>query len=140
MKINLEAIAAIESNGDPKAFNEKTGSVGKFQIRQICLDDYNAIQGMNLTMEDMKNPFKSERVASWYLTERLPKLLEHYGVPVTTLTVCLAYNWGPSNVSKWYKAADKQELQRLSNVPRESVNYYRKYCTFIKQPGTFNER
>ena len=134
MKINLDAIAQIESSGNPDAENKVSGARGKFQITAVCLDDYNQFHGVKVTGEDLWNPKINERVANWYLHVRLPQILEAMDVPVTTFTICAAYNWGPGNLARWYKAANREELKQMRGVPRETVNYYRIYCQLIMQP------
>lgn len=133
MNIDLEVIAQIESSNNPAAFNEKSGARGLCQITPICLKDYNEAHPKlpPLILQDLFSRAVSLEIAGWYLDKRIPGLLGFLGVPATTMTILFSYNWGPGHVSAWYKTADNQELKTLTRVPRETVNYYKKYCQIV---------
>jgi len=123
--INMQAIKAIESNGNPYAFNLRTKCYGLYQISEICLKDYNQIHRTDYAPQDLFNPFINETVASWYFKE-VNRMLNFYEIPVSITTVIASYNWGIGNVVKWYKnGASFKEL------PQETQEYIKKYQKII---------
>lgn len=124
MKINLEAIIKIESSGDPKAFNKKSGARGLCQITPICLEEWNARQGHRGRFEekDLFNASINKMVANWYLNERIPAMLIHYALPVSLDFILGAYNFGIGNMKKIWNGEIKW--------PEETKNYIRKYRDF----------
>jgi soluble lytic murein transglycosylase-like protein len=97
LDINMKAIEWIESRGNPKAYNKKSGAIGLYQIKKICLDDYNQLHQVKYKREDLYNPLINKKIAKWYLYERIPQLLRYYNCPVTLESVILSYRWGTKN-------------------------------------------
>ena len=62
----LEAVIAVESAGNPLAYNEKEGATGIVQIRQIRLDDYNQLSSNSYKLEEMFDSTKSVTVFMFY--------------------------------------------------------------------------
>jgi hypothetical protein len=62
----LNAVAMVETKGNNLAYNELENAVGKLQIRQVRLDEYNRLTGNNFTLKDMFNPVNSERVFLYF--------------------------------------------------------------------------
>jgi len=62
----LNAVAMVETKGNNLAYNEFEDAVGKLQIRQIRLDEYNRLTGSNFTLKDMFNPVNSEQVFLYF--------------------------------------------------------------------------
>lgn len=51
---------------DTTAINHTEQAYGYFQVRQIRLDDYNAENGTDYTLEDMLDYYKAEKVFMYY--------------------------------------------------------------------------
>lgn len=62
----MNAIATVETMGNNLAFNELENAVGKLQIRQVRLDEYNRRTGSRLRLTDMFDPANSERVFLYF--------------------------------------------------------------------------
>jgi len=114
--MNLERIKQIESSGDPKAFNAKSGCRGLYQVSEICLKDYNLHHDTRYGIEDLFDPQINETIARHYLISELPRLLTAWGVPPVEPLILVAYNYGPLNCKKWFET-----------LPVETQNYLRKY-------------
>lgn len=121
-EIDLQAIASIESGGNPQAVNVRTQCYGLHQISGVCLREYNAAHGTSWTISDMLDGAKNTAVANWYFEERIPAMLKAYKIPCTTLHRIAAYNWGIGHVKKWHR--DGAEFNAL---PKETQRYYKKY-------------
>ena len=125
--INLEIIKKIESDGDPRAYNTRSQASGLYQITPIVLRDFKefvpflnwkpaAMQKLTtLTVDDLFDPNINKLIAEWYLTIRIPQMLEHYKKPVTNRNILISYNAGIA-----YVVNDKP-------LPLETVNYLKKY-------------
>lgn len=96
IKIDMHKIMMIESSGNPLAHNKRDDSRGLYQITPACLADFNAWHKKKYSMDDMWDPVINREVAEWYLTQRIPAMLEHYEKPVTVESVIFAYNAGIS--------------------------------------------
>jgi len=109
-EVNMDKIAQIESSGNPLAYNKGSGAKGLYQITEICLEDYFIFNPccINLFNED-----DNLHVADWYMNERIPQLLKHYGYDDTVRNRLIAYNCGITCVGK--------------KLPNETVNYISKY-------------
>lgn len=120
-KINLEAIARIESSGNAKAFNWKTKATGLFQITPICLKDWNACHpaGPVYKESDLWDAKVNREIADWYLHERIPQMLRFYGIPQNTENVLIAFNWGIGNL--------KEHRESARPLPQETANYLTRY-------------
>ncbi|MGE5279272.1 MAG: transglycosylase SLT domain-containing protein [Deltaproteobacteria bacterium] len=119
--IDLNAIEAIESGGDPNAVNVATGCYGICQISQICLQDYNQFHGTRYAVKDLFRPEINERIARWYF-QRIEQMLIHSRIPVTLTTVIASYNWGIGNVAEWARQG-----MRFEDLPAETRRYIGKY-------------
>lgn len=123
MKINLSAIVKIESDGNPKAFNKKSGARGLCQITEVCLAEWNRNNPRDRhSIGDLFNPSINQKIASWYLSKRIPEMLVAYGFEVTIENVLTAYNWGIGNLVKLQAPGN-----RFKPVPVETENYITKY-------------
>ena len=121
--INLDWISEIESSGNPNAVNKKSGATGQFQI-QAALPDWNQLhKNQQYTKKDLFNPEINKSIANWYFHERIPQMLNAYGVPITKNTVLASYNWGARYVRDWHRNT-KQDMGML---PKETADYIRKY-------------
>jgi len=50
----MNALAHVESGQEDEAFNEKEGAYGRFQMRQLALDDANEFAKTDYSLEEMK--------------------------------------------------------------------------------------
>lgn len=72
LSLALQILVAMESGGNPKAFNAKEQAVGILQIRPVMVKDVNRIAApLEFSHSDAWDPGKSVRMATLYL--------EHYG-------------------------------------------------------------
>jgi soluble lytic murein transglycosylase-like protein len=116
VEINLDAIAMIESSGNPRAWNKKDDSRGLYQITPICLKEFNNFHPtVEYSMDDLWDRTTSKEIASWYLNRRIPQMIKYYGKPVTIENILIAYNAGIS-----YVAYDKP-------IPEITRRYLEKY-------------
>ena len=91
----LDAIAAVETNSNDAAVNEREDAHGRYQIRAAYLADANRILGSSYTLADMHDQAKAERVVMAYL--------RHYGTErgVTSLyDLARIHNGGPKGAEK----------------------------------------
>ena len=112
--IDMEAIKQIESGGNPRAENKKSGALGLYQITAICLQEFNQRNGTRYTRQDLFNPVINEAIAKWYLFNRIPQMLKHFNCEVNDRNIITAYNAGISFVLK-------------GKMPQETVHYWEKY-------------
>ena len=114
--ISLDIIKTIESGGNPLAYNRGSGARGLYQITDICRREYNNFhKGEEISQEELFIPEVNERIAKWYIRDRIPQMLRHYGREVSLENVLISYNAGIAYV------VEEREL------PRETVNYIEKY-------------
>jgi hypothetical protein len=72
LSLALQLLIAVESNGNPRAFNAKEQAIGILQIRPIMVEDVNRILGeKKYEHSDAWEPKASVEMATIYL--------EHYG-------------------------------------------------------------
>lgn len=91
----LDAIAAVETNGNDAAINFAEDAHGRYQIRAGYLADANRFLGSSYTLADMHDQAKAERVVMAYL--------RHYGTErgVTSLyDLARIHNGGPKGAEK----------------------------------------
>ena len=117
--INLQAIARIESGGNPLAVS-KAGAIGLYQLMPCVLQEYNTRFGLRLSKKDLYNPEVNTKIASWYLSKRIPQMLRFYKKEVSAKNVLWAYNAGIGNVVK-------------GRMPLETQNYLKKYSKLTKK-------
>lgn len=111
-KIDLNIIQEIESHGNPKAFNKRSGARGLYQITPICLKHFNSVHGTDYSLEMLFDVEINTKIAKWYISwleERCDSDKE----------VLIAYNFGLKNMRRW-KAGEKQ-------LPKETSDYLIKY-------------
>jgi len=115
-KINLEIIKQIESSGKPEAFNEVSKARGLYQITPIVLKEWNNFFPKGKYSEDdLFNPEINEKIASWYINDRIPSMLKYFKKPVTLDNVLISYNAGIDYVV------------HNRNLPKETNDYISKY-------------
>lgn len=87
------AIAQVESNHDPRAFNQKEGARGILQITPIMVDEVNRIVGeQRYLIEDCFSIFKSKQMFRIYC--------EHWFPGGTLEQWARAWNGGPTGPHK----------------------------------------
>lgn len=72
----MNAIATVETMGNPLAYNEVENAVGIFQIRQIRVDEYNRLTGSKHSLKDMFDRSVSEKVFLYFASQIGPYNLE----------------------------------------------------------------
>jgi soluble lytic murein transglycosylase-like protein len=119
--VDIDKVFQIESNNNPKAYNKKSGAIGLGQIVDIALKDYNIMNPQEkYSKEQLLDPQINAKVSNWMLSERIPQMLKHFNLPITTENVLWAYNAGIGNVVKGIK-------------PKETVKYIEKYNALGKE-------
>ena len=119
--VDIDKVFTIESNQNPKAYNKNSGARGLGQIVDIALKDYNIMNPKEqYSKEQLFDPQINAKVSNWMLSERIPSLLKHFNLPVTTDNILWAYNAGIGNVVKGRK-------------PKETVEYNKKYKALGKE-------
>jgi hypothetical protein len=114
--INMDAIAQIESSGNPQAYNPQDGAIGLYQITPIVLKEYNNYHAQKFTREDLYNEHINFEIASWYMRVRIPQMLAYYNLPLTTENKIIAWNAGISNARKG----------RIPDITRQYLKKYAK--------------
>lgn len=100
-KIDLAAIAQIESSGNPLAVNPRDPSYGLFQITPGVLKEWNAAhKSQRYGLKDLLDPQVNTSVADWYLNRRIPAMLRSLKLPVTLPNLIICYNAGCGAVKK----------------------------------------
>ena len=104
-----------ESRGNPNAVSPK-GAMGIMQIMPDgALADYNQIKKTKYSKKDLFNPDLNKEIGTWYLQERIPQMLNSFGIPVNRQTVLASYNGGIGRVVDHYKKG--------KSLPKETQNY-----------------
>lgn len=89
----IYAIGLVENHGDTLAYNPDEEAAGFFQIRPVRLYDYNRRTGNRLTLKDMFDYEKSEKVFLYYASQIGHRNFEK-----------IAKNWngsGPRTIHYW---------------------------------------
>ena len=100
-----------ESHFDVNAVNPDSGAMGLGQLMPIVIEDFEEQTGITYT--DYKKPETNLEVSAWYLGERIPKMLKHYGHEVTRKNILWAYNAGIGNLNNGI-------------LPKETQRYFEK--------------
>lgn len=115
--ICMDTIKLIESSGNPNAISFRGARYGRgaYQISEILLKEWNNFHpNEQYTTECLFTYTVNRRIAYWYVFERIPSMLHHYDVEVTTETILHAYNAGIGRVVDGV-------------MPDETKEYIRKY-------------
>lgn len=112
----MSIIKQIESSGNPKAYNKYSKARGLYQITPICLKEWNNYHPTEqYKVEDLFVASVNERIANWYLHDRIPKMLRYYKREASVRNILIAYNAGIQ-----YVVSGKP-------IPTETRNYLIKY-------------
>lgn len=124
--VYLPAIIQIESSGDPKAYNKRSGAIGICQITpKGALADWNQMHPRaKHTKKQLFNPKICEKIANWYLNTRIPLYLRRWRIPDTIENRLKCYNAGPTKFKKLFSTN--------SAMPHETIQYIVKYKLFCK--------
>ena len=91
-----QAVCAVESGGNPMAYNAKEQAAGIAQIRPICLRDCNRIVGYTRwTLADRYNPIKARAMFETYTGH----YMKHYGLTGNE-AAARTWNGGPTGWRK----------------------------------------
>jgi len=121
--VDLKIIAKIESNNNSGAFNFKSKARGLYQIRPICLADYNLYHKHKYELSQLFNPIINKKIAIWYFQKRIPQLLKHYKVPINLVTVLGSYNFGSRHIKHWYFRTG--DINRLPYITQRYIKKYK---------------
>jgi len=104
----LAAIATVESNNDPNAYNKKENAAGLYQIRPIYLKDVNRILGVQrYKLFDRFDPQKSREIAYVYLN--------HYGKNKSLEQLARIHSGGPQGYKRKSTLAYWHKVKRVLN-------------------------
>jgi soluble lytic murein transglycosylase-like protein len=98
-QIDMAKIAMIESSNNPKAVG-KGDDIGLYQITPILLEEYNQRTKSAITKAELFDPAVNTKIATWYISKRIPQLLKHYGIPITTEAIIVCWNAGINTLVK----------------------------------------
>lgn len=99
LEINMDAIRYIESKGNPLAHNKVDDSRGLYQITPIVLKEWNAFHpAERMAPTDLWRPAVNFKIGNWYMNDRCPAMIKHFGKPDTIENRIICYNAGISYV------------------------------------------
>lgn len=91
----LDALAAVETNGNDAAINFAEDAHGRYQIRAGYLADGNAALGTRYTLAEMHDPDKAARIVTAYLTRYGRAFERRTGHEATAADLARIHNGGP---------------------------------------------
>lgn len=93
--VNMNAIAKIESQGNPAAWNKKEDARGMYQLRKDVLTEWNNSHPEDShSSDDLFKKEVNEKLARWYLGFRIPQMIKHFKKELSQRNVIIAYNAG----------------------------------------------
>lgn len=119
--VDLAVIAEIESNGRDEVCSYKgcSSGRGRFQISSIAFKDFAQYHPeSDFRHEDMHDPAKAEIVALWLILERIPAMLRHYGLAVSTDNILASYNAGIGHVRTGRAFTFPETIKYIANYNR----------------------
>ena len=128
--IDMNALATIESNNNPKACSYKGCKYGRglYQISEIVLKQYDLERPKNLRIgvdgwieEIKRDPYRQTMIADYYLEW----IHERVGNLDDTL---ICWNWGYGNWSKWNRNGSN-----YNKLPKETKDFLKKYNELTKE-------
>ena len=122
--IDISRIIQIESSGNPKALNKRSGARGLTQVIEGTWGESVKRMRKDWSWDDAFDPDKNKAVGSYYMNQRIPEMLNYYNLPDTVETRIAAYNWGIGNLLKAY---NKHGAKWQGAIPIETRDYIRKY-------------
>jgi hypothetical protein len=112
------AIVAVESGGDPAAYNAGSGAAGVAQIRPVCLEDCNRIARLRkidiqFTPADRQSPERARAMWSLYLSYYGEQYEQATGRPPTNEVYARIWNGGPTG---WRKDSTIEYWSRVREI------------------------
>lgn len=104
MDLLLDAIAKVESRGNPASVGDSGRAAGLYQIHRSYWADGTRILGVNWDYQDAQDPQKARHVVHAYLS--------HYGKGKTLLDMARIHNGGPKGDRKEATLAYAQKIER----------------------------
>jgi hypothetical protein len=105
----LDAIAHVESNGDPHAVGDNGRALGMYQIHRAYWKDGTRFLGVDWAYEQARDPLKARRVVRAYLL--------HYGRGKSLLDMARIHNGGPRGHRK---RATRAYARKIAEVLEET--------------------
>ena len=96
----LDAIQAVESNGNERAIGDNGKAVGAFQIHKIYVDDVNSFSSEKFTYEDRNDKEKSQKIVKLYLEHYGKNYEKKTGKKATNEVLARIHNGGPKGYNK----------------------------------------
>lgn len=97
----LDALAAVETNGNDAAINFAEDAHGRYQIRAAYLADANAALGTRYTLAEMHDPDKAARIVTAYLTRYGRAFERRTGREATAADIARIHNGGPFGAERY---------------------------------------
>ena len=107
----LDAIAAVESNGNPDAIGDRGRAMGVYQIHKLYWEDGTRILGVDWSYQEAKDPTKARQVVRAYLL--------HYGRGKSLLDKARIHNGGPRGYRKQATISYARKVARVMEQQRE---------------------
>jgi hypothetical protein len=112
------AIVAVESGGDPAAYNAGSGATGVAQIRQVCLDDCNRIARLRkldvqFKAADRQSPQRAREMWNLYLSYYGEQYEQATGRPPSNEVYARIWNGGPTG---WRKDSTAEYWTRVREI------------------------
>ena len=108
----LDAIQAVESNGNERAIGDNGKAVGAFQIHKIYVDDVNSFSSEKFTYEDRNDKEKSQKIVKLYLEHYGKNYEKKTGKKATNEVLARIHNGGPKGHNK---EATKNYWKKVEN-------------------------
>ncbi len=105
----LDAIAVVESRGQPTALGDGGRAVGTYQIHRAYWAEGTRILGVDWTYHDARDPQKARQVVRAYLC--------HYGRDRSLLDMARIHNGGPRGCRKVTTLVYAHKIRRVLNGP-----------------------
>lgn len=93
-EIDLARVAQIESSGGKFLVGDHGAAIGRYQIQQGLLSDYNRVEKQSLRHPDMFDDQLSKQVADWAFGKYFPLILKRMKKPATTENLLVCWNAG----------------------------------------------
>jgi len=116
-----EALASVESGGNPSAVGDGGRSVGLYQISKIYVDDVNRIAGTRYTHDDRFDPVKSRKMVGIYLAHYGRRYTRMTGHPTTLDVLAAIHNGGPDGWRKSSTLKYRQKVRMAMSAPAENT-------------------
>jgi len=119
--IDINKIIKIESSGNPKALNKRSGARGLCQIMRLTWFECCSRLNYDWSFDEAYDPVKNVIIGEYYINKRIPQMLKYYNIPDNIDNRLISYNWGIGNLDKARRSYGK------INLPKETQNYIKKY-------------